>query len=117
MKAKSYVALLNKSDGCVVKEWIGDENGVLFNCISIDGKLYAVGHTYVGKDQYGAIYVFDENLNVLPNASSKKPSEYYSLAYDGRALYIGGAICGKMGQDRGNVFGLLRRGILSASAL
>jgi len=87
---RPYVALLRKSDGGVVREWIGREEGGFSNCISIGGKLYAVGYTKVGDKSYGVIYVFDENLNVLARVRSGSPSVYFSLAYDGKALYIGG---------------------------
>jgi len=111
---KPYVALLRKSDGSVVKEWTGREleldpsisiissdgvvkewtsskRGVFENCISIYGKLYAVGATYVGGDFYGLIYVFNANLNNLEKITGRDPSFYTSLAYDGKALlYIGG---------------------------
>jgi len=86
---KPYVALLSKNDGNIVKEWIGDERGELINCISIGKKLYAVGRVYIGYDDYGLIYVFDENLNVVAS-TIKKSSAYRTLAYDGEALIIGG---------------------------
>jgi len=89
-EGKPYVALLRKGDGGVVKEWTGSEAGGFSNCISIDGKLYAVGDTKVGGDYYGAIYVFDENLNVLARIAGGGRSYYSSLAYDGKALYLGG---------------------------
>jgi len=82
------VALLSKRDGSIVKEWSGSE--YFTNCISIDGKLYAIGYTQVGDNYYRVIYVFDENLNILARIRSESPSGYHSLAYDGRALYIGG---------------------------
>jgi len=84
---KSYVALLRKSDGSLVREWIGSEEERLYNCISIDGKLYAVGYIYI---PYGVIYVFDVNLNVLARVTGERRSGYHSLAYDGKALYLGG---------------------------
>jgi len=87
---KPYVALLRKSDGGVVREWIGSEQVGLYNCISIGGKLYAIGHTLVGRALYGVIYVFDVDLNILAKVRSESPSAYLSLAYDGKALYIGG---------------------------
>jgi len=98
---RPYVALLRKSDGGVVREWIGREErrffiridreeGAFYSCISIGGKLYAVGRTKVGDEYYGVIYVFDENLNILAKVRSESPSKYYSLAYDGKALYVGG---------------------------
>jgi len=86
---RPYVALLRKSDGSVVKEWIGSEEGGFRNCISVGGKLYVVGVTFIG-NSYGVIYVFDENLNILARARSGSPSGYFSLVYDGKALYIGG---------------------------
>jgi len=89
---RPYVALLRKGDGVVVREWMSSEDEGLYNCISIDGKLYAVGTTMVGYDYYGAIYVFDVNLNILEKIASESPSFYYSLAYDGEALYIGGMV-------------------------
>jgi len=82
-----YVALLHKSNGSIVKKWIGNMWGGLLNCISIDGKLYAVGSTFPDK---GLIYVFDENLNILEEITGIYPSSYSSLAYDGKALYVGG---------------------------
>jgi len=84
---KPYVVLLHKSDGGVAREWIDSENGAFFNCISIGGKLYAIGAT---SGPYGAIYVFDENLNILTKVMSENHSGYFSLAYDGKALYLGG---------------------------
>jgi len=88
--SKPYVALLRRSDGSVVREWIDSEKGAFVNCISIGGKLYAIGYTRVAYEFYGVIYVFDENLNILARARSESPSVYLSLAYDGKALYIGG---------------------------
>jgi len=91
---KPYIALLRKIDGGVLKEWIGDDElGELYNCISIGGKLYAVGRIR----GYGSVYVFDVDLytfdiNTSAKITSRDPSRYYSLAYDGKALYIGGAI-------------------------
>jgi len=85
-----FLVLLRKSDGGVVKRWIGSENGSFYECISIGGKLYVVGTTMVGNHSYGVIYVFDENLNVLAKVKSESPSGYSSLAYDGKALYISG---------------------------
>jgi len=97
-----FVVLLRKSDGGVVKRWEGFLNstgsgkiGEFYNCISIDGKLYAIGQTFVGSypnlNYYGVIYVFDVNLNILARNMSESPiTTYFSLAYDGRALYIGG---------------------------
>jgi len=87
---KPYVVLLRKSDGGVVREWIGSERGTLFNCISIGGRLYAAGVTKVGDHHYGVIYVFDVNLDILTKIISESPSFYLSLVYDGKALYIGG---------------------------
>jgi len=84
-----YVALLRKSDGIVVKEWIGNERGGFANCISIDGKLYAFGYTEVS-DYFGPIYVFDADLNIIAKITGKDPVAYSSLAYDGKALYLGG---------------------------
>jgi len=86
---KPYVALLRKSDGGVVREWTGSEWEVFYDCISIGGKLYVIGDTHVGS-LYGVIYVFDENLNVLAKVRSERPSGYSSLAYDSKALYVGG---------------------------
>jgi len=88
---RPYVALLRRSDGRVVKEVIGNRLGGLYNCISIGGKLYIVGYTYAGVS-YGYIYVFDANLNTLKEVSGRESSEYRSLTYDGRALYVGGSI-------------------------
>jgi len=85
---KQYVALLRKSDGSVVREWIDSKVGALVNCISVGGKLYAIGDSF----PFGVIYVFDENLDILDmKIMKKRPSNYFSLAYDGKALYIGGA--------------------------
>jgi len=98
---KPYVALLRKSDGVVVKEWIGSKDGGFYNCISVGGKLYAIGESGL----YGVIYVFDENLNILARVRSESPSVYYLLAYDGKALYIGGE-----GWEDVNVNGVRIRG-------
>jgi len=84
--SKPYVVLLHKSEGDVVKEWIGREEGMLYNCVSINGKLYAIGSA-----NKGLIYVFDENLNILAGITSESPSSYNSLAYDGKTLYVGGS--------------------------
>jgi len=84
---KPYVVLLRKSDGVVVREWIGSVIGTFYNCISIDGKLYAIGELGL---LFGVIYVFDENLNVLAEIWGERDSLYYSLAYSDGALYIGG---------------------------
>jgi len=92
VRSKPYLVLLRKSDGGVVREWIGSERGAFYNCISVGGKLYAVGYTLVDYSYYGLIYVFDVNLNILTKIIGKSPSEYYSLAYDGKALYLGGWI-------------------------
>jgi len=98
---QSFVILLRKSDGVMVREWIDTETWYtctsiyhchtrIYNCISIDRRLYATGYTFID-DYYGAIYVFDENLGILAKVRSRSPSEYYSPAYDGKALYIGGS--------------------------
>jgi len=84
---RPYVALLRKSDGGVVKEWIGSEWGGLSNCISINGKLYVIGYTYAG---YRFIYVFDRDLNILVRIRGGGLPNYLSPAHDGRMLYIGG---------------------------
>jgi len=89
---KPYVALLNKSDGSIVKEWIGSEEGNLFNCISIGGKLYVVGSTEVENVLHGLFYVFDENLNPLAKVIGKKSSFYNSLTYNGKVLYLVGVV-------------------------
>ncbi|ADM28059.1 conserved hypothetical protein [Ignisphaera aggregans DSM 17230] len=88
---RPYVALLRRSDGRVVKEIIGNRLGDSITALSIDGKLYTVGYTYVGVS-YKYIYVYDANLNTLKEVSGRESSEYYSLTYDGRALYVGGSI-------------------------
>jgi len=90
VRSKPYLVLLRKSDGGVVREWIGSEGGAFYNCISIGGKLYAVGYTEIGTNNYGVIYVFDENLKVLARVTGERHSGYLSPAYDGKALYIGG---------------------------
>jgi len=84
-----YVALLHKSDGRVVRGLAGGWWGRLYNCISIEGKLYAAGYTSTDTI-YGVIYVFDVNLNVLARILSEDPSGYTSLAYDGEAVYLAG---------------------------
>jgi len=89
-KGKPYIALLHKNDGSIVKEWIGTEKGGFINCISISGKLYAIGTIRVGDYYHGVIYVFDKNLNVLARIIGESPSRYHSLAYDGEALYVAG---------------------------
>jgi len=92
-EGRPYVALLRKSDGGVVREWIGSEVGGFSNCISIGGKLYAVGITAVDNNNYyGLIYVFDEKLNILAKVRSESSSGYSSLAYDGKALYLSGGV-------------------------
>jgi len=95
---RPYVALLRRSDGRLVKEVIDNWLGGLYNCISIYGKLYTVGYIYVG-NTYGYIYVFDANLNRLKEVSGRESSKYYSLTYDGRALYVGGSIREDLNRD------------------
>jgi len=96
LSSRPYVALLRKSDGTIVKEWIGNELGFFFNCISIDGKLYAFGFTIdlvkarKARDYFGPIYVFDAGLNIIAKITGEDFVAYSSLAYDGRSLYIGG---------------------------
>jgi len=85
-----YVFLLHKNNGSVMDGGIAGERGAFFNCISIGEKLYAVGYTIIGYSDYGLIYVFDSDANVLARTVGREPSFYYSLAYDGRILYIGG---------------------------
>jgi len=85
-----FLILLRKSDGGVVREWIGSEEGKFGNCISIGGKLYAIGYTKVGDDYYGVIYVFDGNLNILARVRSESPSLYNPLVYNDGVLYLGG---------------------------
>jgi len=115
--SKPYVALLRKSDGVVIREWIGRENGAFLNCISIGGKLYAIGHTTVDiVNDYGVIYVFDVNLKVLARVRSESPSEYYSLAYDGKALYLGGWIYEDVdGDGKQEIVGLVEKRALDES--
>jgi len=72
-----------------VKEWTGSEPGAFSNCVLIGRKLYIIGFVKVGNDYYGTIYVFVANLNILANIAGGDSSFYTSLAYDGRALYIG----------------------------
>jgi len=93
---RPYVVLLRKSDGGIVKEWIGSEWGGFSNCISINGKLYVIGYTYAG---YRFIYVFDRDLNILVRIRGEDLSNYLSLAYDGRMLYIGGWTRGDVNKD------------------
>jgi len=111
-----FLVLLRKSDGGVVREWIGSEEGDFHNCISVGGKLYAIGFTKVGNDYYGVIYVFDENLNILAKVRSESPSGYYTLAYDGKALYLGGwAYEDVDGDGELEPVGLVEKRILSTS--
>ncbi|PUA33919.1 MAG: hypothetical protein B7O98_00420 [Zestosphaera tikiterensis] len=81
---KPYVALLSKSDGSVVREWKSTDSwaGWFINCVSINGKLYVIGNP--------GIYVFDADLNILANIKVVDLSDYFSLAHDGKALYVGG---------------------------
>jgi len=92
---RPYVVLLRKSDGTVVREWIGSERGAFINCISIDGKLYAVGATKDGDEPYGVIYVFDVNLNILAKVKSESPSVYFSLVYDDEGVLYPGGVYGE----------------------
>jgi len=97
---RPYVVLLRKSDGGVVREWIGSERGAFYNCISVGERLYAVGRIEVGYESYGVIYVFDVNLNILAKVRSESHSGYSSLVYDGKALYIGGWALEDVGDGR-----------------
>jgi len=54
-RGRPYVVLLRKSDGGVVREWIGSERATFINCISVGGKLYTVGVTRVDEEFYGVI--------------------------------------------------------------
>jgi len=98
---KPYVALLRKIDGGVLKEWIGgDELEELYSCVSVGEKIYAVGRTR----GYGSIYVFNVDLytfdiNTLAKVTSRDLSTYKLLAYDGKALYIGGELGGDFKED------------------
>jgi len=95
---RPYVALLNKNDGKLIKEWIGKETGYLYNCISIGDKLYAVGKTFIiynnlthSFDVVGTIYVFNKTLNVVSKIINyKNGSVYTSITYDGNYIYVGG---------------------------
>jgi len=83
-----YIVLLDRDSGEIVREWISEEIGGFYNCISIGDKLYVVGQTIsVG----GVIYVFDENLNIVKTANSmNNHTGYTSIIYDGSYIYIGG---------------------------
>jgi len=94
---RPYVALLRKSDVAIVGEWIGSEREGFVNCISIGGKLYAIGAIFIAA--YGVIYVFDENLNILARIMRESPSEYYSLVYNDGVLYLGGAAIEDVDED------------------
>jgi len=115
-KGRPYVVLLRKSDRGVVRDWIGGEEGIFFNCISIDGNLYAVGGTKVGGVIYRVIYVFDVNLNILARITGESPSAYLSLAYDGNALYLGGwAYEDVNGDNRLELVGLVEKRALDTN--
>jgi len=111
-----FVVLLRKSDGVVVKRWIGSERGAFYNCISIGGKLYVVGYTMVGVESYGVIYVFDVNLNVLAKVRSESPSGYHSLVYSDGTLYLGGWTYEDVdGDSRREVVWLVEKRVLDTS--
>jgi len=115
-RGKPYVVLLRKSDGGIERKWIGNEVGGLYNCISIGGKLYAVGTTFVDNNFYGVIYIFDVNLNILARIRSESPSGYFSLVYDGKALYLGGWSYEDVDEDsEEEVVGLVEKRTLDAS--
>jgi len=114
---RPYVVLLRKSDGVIVGEWIDSEEGGFLNCISINGKLYAIGATFIG-NYYGIIYVFDVNLNVLARIRSESPSGYFSLAYNDGVLYLGGwAYEDVDGDGIGELVGLVEKRALDVSIL
>jgi len=88
---RPYVVFLRKSDGEVVGEWVGSERGELYNCASAGGRLYVVGTVFLAEGYQGVVLAFGRNLSPLGEARGGGGSDYYSLAYWGGALYIGGA--------------------------
>jgi len=79
-----YIVLIDRGE--IVREWIGEEIGGFVNCVSIEDKLYVVGWS-----ARGAIYVFDEDLNIVKTANSMNNyTGYTSIIYDGSYIYIGG---------------------------
>jgi len=96
--AVPYVFLLDRVSGNLVKSWNGT-NGMFYECLSIEGRLYVVGHAIVkgldvvGHDVVGGltypIYMFDNNLNLLKRISTVD-AIFYSITYDGEYIYVGG---------------------------
>jgi len=79
--SKPYVALLSKSDGSVVREWIGDEPERFYNCVSIDSKLYVVGdlnthNKLVDLTTITGSSTYSTNLNVLEKISGGELSSH-----------------------------------------
>jgi len=110
-----FVVLLNRNDGDVERKWRSEGIGGFDNCLSVNDRLYAVGHTFerglqelkrisrswlrpfrVGhtferglQERELCISMFDSELRVLKRIED--PGKWFSsIAYDGKYLYIGG---------------------------
>jgi len=93
---RPYIALLDKNDGTIVREYIGKEKGFnLTNCVSIGDNLYAIGNfeykTDSGYQRDGACVIFNENLDVIDKVKLDH-TVYLSIAHDGNYVYLGGCV-------------------------
>jgi len=78
---QDFVALLDRANGEVVKTWVGG-GGRLINCLSVGGRLYAVGK--------GGVYIFNEELVVLKQVEADWIP--VAISFDGSYLYLAGGI-------------------------
>jgi len=82
------VGLFNRSSGSLIGLWRGMVGSVFVDCVSVGGKLYAVG--YDSSSGNGYIYVFDDKLNVVKSIEISGVS-LYSIVYSDGYIYAGGS--------------------------
>jgi hypothetical protein len=83
-----------KSDGSLVKNWThksSDYGGLLYDCIVIGEKLYAVGTSYTVNDSNWILLVLDLDLNLLNYVNlTETPGAAISAISDQDFLYVAG---------------------------
>lgn len=85
-----FAALLDIHTGRIIREWYPGTQGVLDDCVTLAGKIYAVGWSG-GDNGYGAvIYVFDKSLTPLESRQLAAVIDYRAIATNGEHLYIAG---------------------------
>jgi len=77
----SFVALIDRATGEVVKMWMREEENYFYDCLSVGNRLYVVGAR--------GIYIFDRELNVVKEAETNASA---AITFDGSYLFTAGRI-------------------------